>query len=142
MSIQRGTAFIFGVDAKWFRAPILGVPADAVRIRRRFRHNDAAKAFVKSADGSVAGYYLQPSTGWHSTSTTMTLGHCFGVNWVRAIAFVLIIACSGCTVVSANRVFPTVAWRWSKAAQNELEYRRLAAEYRKSQEMKDHAPHR
>ncbi len=55
---------------------------------------------------------------------------------VKAIALALSIACSGCTVVSANRVFPTVAWRWSKAAQIELDARRREAEYRKAQELK------
>lgn len=46
------------------------------------------------------------------------------------IAFVLaLVALAGCTVVSSNRVFPKLAFYWSKDARNERQDRRQHAAY-------------
>jgi len=82
MSKIRGIAMIFGIDAKWVNAPIVNLPENAVKVRRRFRPNDAARAFVKTADGFVHHFVLVPTAGTHK-SETMELGPCQGVNQVH-----------------------------------------------------------
>lgn len=60
-------------------------------------------------------------------------GHEFGCHKILNVATkVALAAClflCGCTVVSANRVFPKLAWAWSKDAKAERQARRNAKAY-------------
>lgn len=51
--------------------------------------------------------------------------------WTRAILLIALSAalCSGCTVCSANRVFPKLAWRWSHDGQLERDARKSDKAY-------------
>lgn len=59
---------------------------------------------------------------WFNTLTEILCAKCFkrmrwnGSKYVVASAVALTLLC-GCTVVSANRVFPKLTWAWSKDAQ-------------------------
>ena len=37
----------------------------------------------------------------------------------------ILLICSGCTIISTNRVFPKFAWYWSKDAQIQRDYNKL-----------------
>ena len=55
--------FCFGTNTKWSTAPIVNLPADAVRIRRRFRNEEFGRAFVKRSSGSVEHWMLKQVEG-------------------------------------------------------------------------------
>ncbi len=42
-------------------------------------------------------------------------------NLLAALIALVAIACNGCTVVSANRVFPKLDWYWSADAKQQRE---------------------
>lgn len=41
------------------------------------------------------------------------------MNRIARIAALALLLCNGCTVVSANRVFPKLAWYWSADAKEQ-----------------------
>lgn len=47
----------------------------------------------------------------------------------KLLPFALLLLVAGCTVVSANRVFPKVSFYWSEDAELERMYRRQHAAY-------------
>lgn len=49
-TISVGIPICYGVKPEWLTMPIVNAPADA-KIRRRFRNQEAAHAFVKTAAG-------------------------------------------------------------------------------------------
>ena len=59
---QRGIKFCFGTQPEWMTATILNLPADAGKVRRRFRIDGVGKAFVQR-NGSVWQYILGPVEG-------------------------------------------------------------------------------
>ncbi len=76
--------------------------------------------------------------GWLQTFSSRlvrrgkSVGVCVRGHLAKFVLYSLVLACSGCTVVSANRVFPKMAWYWSRDAKLEREYRKLNLEYHKS----------
>lgn len=58
-SRYEGKRLSFGIDPKFMTAPITNLPSDTVKVRRRMRGNDFPKAYVKTADGCIAGYILE-----------------------------------------------------------------------------------
>jgi len=58
-------------------------------------------------------------------------GRCFALSaLLSALSALPLLA--GCTVVSANRTFPKLAWYWSAEAQNQRQEKQAAKEYRQN----------
>lgn len=49
----------WGSDPRWAALPIVNLPSDAIKIRRRLRNNDVAQCFVKTPSG-ISRHYLSP----------------------------------------------------------------------------------
>ena len=72
--IQSGHPILFGVKPECAAAPITNLPADTVKVRRRFRHNSFGKAFVKTSTG------IQEWILWADGENGLRLGILLGVN--------------------------------------------------------------
>lgn len=59
-------AVAFGIEERFSSLPILNLPANTVKVRRRIRANFYPVAFVKTSNGTIAGYILEPcAEGMH-----------------------------------------------------------------------------
>jgi len=58
--ILKGVAVCWGNDPRWATLPIINLPADAIKVRRRIRFDHVAKCFIKRENGALEEYILQP----------------------------------------------------------------------------------
>lgn len=64
MAIHIGeSGFCWGTNPEWSTAPIVNLPADAVRVRRRFRNTDFGRCFIKRASGAIEHWVLKRVEG-------------------------------------------------------------------------------
>jgi hypothetical protein len=59
MSIQVGVRVVWGCEKRFLNAPITNLPTDTIKVRRRFRANHIAEAFVQTPK-ALARYKLAP----------------------------------------------------------------------------------
>lgn len=59
-TITRGTSVLYGIAPHFIDAPIVNLPANTVKVRRRIRAHEMAQVFVKTDDGAVTRYYAGP----------------------------------------------------------------------------------
>ena len=64
-----------GVDPRMMTLPIVNLPPDTVRVKRRMRNNDFARAFVKTKTG-IREFYLV----FAEKKTALALAHERGAN--------------------------------------------------------------
>jgi len=62
--------------------------------------------------------------------TTVLAQRPLAINHMKRFVLLLLLACSGCTFVSYNRVFPKLTWYWSDDAKGQ----RAAKAYREQAE--------
>lgn len=55
--------FCWGTKPEWATLPIVNLPADAVKVRRRFRNSDFGCAFIKRASGALEHWMLKQVEG-------------------------------------------------------------------------------
>lgn len=79
--IHFGTRIIYGCEAKYMGLPISNLPADAVKVRTRWRNDRAAAAFVKTPT-AVSKWILQTDG-----DRAIKLGILQGVNTRQPLTF-------------------------------------------------------
>ena len=60
MKIKNGTLICWGLKAAWLEMPIANLPADTVKVRRRFRKGMPVTAFVKTPN-RITRWVLGPN---------------------------------------------------------------------------------
>lgn len=78
MAVQIGTPVCWGADPRWSTLPIVNLPPDVIKVRRRIRNTNFAKAFVKTST-EVQHWVLLP-VGTVKDCTELKLGIRQGMN--------------------------------------------------------------
>jgi hypothetical protein len=58
--IRKGICVCWSNDPRWATLPIINLPKDAIKVRRRIRHDCVAKCFIKRENGTIEEWILQP----------------------------------------------------------------------------------
>lgn len=58
--ILKGIVVCWGNDPRWASLPIINLPHDAIKVRRRVRIDAVAKCFIKLENGALEEWILQP----------------------------------------------------------------------------------
>lgn len=71
-AIRKGIPVCWGFDPRWESLPIINVPADALRVKRRLRHGEFASVVVKTPRGVQRGI-LRVTEESLEAATTLTV---------------------------------------------------------------------
>jgi len=63
--ILKGIVVCWGNDPRWASLPIINLPHDAIKVRRRVRIDAVAKCFIKLENGELEEWILQPVSTDH-----------------------------------------------------------------------------
>jgi hypothetical protein len=77
-TIKLGMRICWGSDPRWATLPISNLPLDCIKVRRRIRLGDVARAYVKTAT-SVQHWCLAP-VGDYETCAALRLDYFQGEN--------------------------------------------------------------
>jgi hypothetical protein len=80
-SVLLGLPVCVGCDPRWARLPISNVPIDAIKVRRRIRQNDIAKAYIKTAT-ELQEWVLAPD-GKSAECVTIRLAYLQSINAIN-----------------------------------------------------------
>ena len=76
---QKGIAICFGYKPEWETLPIVNIPDDAIRIRRRIRKNEAMQVFVRTHN-AVVRCVVGPTSGSIQRTDSLELLYAIGSN--------------------------------------------------------------
>lgn len=70
---------LYGVNPEWEKMPIANLPENTIKVRRRFRQKDFAKAYIKTQT-SIQEWILGPEDGCNRLTGPLKLVVLNGIN--------------------------------------------------------------